>query len=223
MILELLAIAGGAAQIGGKLLGIADQNERITEEERRLRQIAYLQRQAAGDVRRRAAEQAGRVRTEASQQASAISAAFAASGIDPTAGTTAVNAADARVWGEADSLRVMLNAARQARGYDIQAGYAEGQAKKLEDTRLKANIGAGLGIASDVASQVYGLGNSGLFGGPLPSAGAAQASAAPAAAAQGLTAAEQPSPFAGTVYATYGGKAPPSTERGRKLWSDLWE
>lgn len=238
-LLALLALTGEGASIAGKLLGIKAQNEETEAEQRRLRVLAEINRRISGQVRRNANEEAGRVVTAASQQASQVKVGFAAGGIDPTAGTTARNIGDVQMWGSADALRVQLNAAMKARGYEEQASHALTQAQQLGERQKLANIGAAIGLGAQVVSSVASFDKQfpDAFKGGLPAEGAVP-EAAPAQAAQGL-AVEGPSLFdqalehvrfgkldrndqiGGSVMARYGG-APPES-RGRKLWSDLWE
>lgn len=221
-LLAVLALAGGASKLAGGVLNALGQNQQTDDEIRRLHVIAALNRQTAGQVRRNANEEAGRVVTQGSQQASQIGVGFAAGGIDPSTGTAAKVQGDTQMWSEADARRVQLNAAMKARGYEATAVNAEGQAKKLRSAQTLANVGTVLGLGGQAAATAYGIGSSfpDLFsGGGLPAAGALSAS-------QGLAAADPMGQARGdgeTVYARYGGRRPVSTGRGRRLWSDLWE
>lgn len=241
-LLALLALTGAGSSIVGRILGTVAENEQAEAEQRRLRVLAEINRRIAGQVRRNANEEAGRVITQGSQQASQIKVGFAAGGIDPTAGTTAANIADAEVWAHGDALRVQLNAAMKARGYDQQASDALAQAKGIGEQRKLANIGAAIGIAGQAlgAAASFGQQFPDAFGSGLSAAGAAPETPAPAASAsQGLSVSHEPALFdqalehvrfgklsrydqIGSVMAKYGG-APSASPGGRKLWSDLWE
>lgn len=209
MALPFLALLGVGMQGLGKGVQLYNQYQQATEQGEALDRQSRALRRQAGETRVLGAYDAMQVQAEGSAFAESQAAAYRAGNVETTSGTPAAVIASTRALSAYDEDMIRANAARQARGYERAANEAGRQAGEVREARNWGVVGGAIALAGQVGGQLYGASTEGLFGGEgLPESGAA----GPAMAQQ-----------AGSVHAAYGGRRPPSTARGRRLYSDLWE
>jgi hypothetical protein len=153
-----VAEAGIAISVGGtllKLLGEGQESHRTRTEALENKRQAYL---AATDAEARGRQEAGGLRTQATQLLAKQRVAYANSGVDSTVGTPAnVQAATAGV-AELDARTIENNAAREAWGFR-QEGEKFQRAANAESAR------APLRAAGTVLG---GVGQAASYGSPRP-------------------------------------------------------
>lgn len=160
MMASMAVSAIGTAYTGFSSAGQAAYQSRVASNN------AKLSREQAVDTTERGLSEQLRQGREVAGIRSAQIAAFAANGIDPSAGSAADVIADTDYFGKLDQLAIQENAGREVRGHLIDAQNFQEEARAQRRQANQLVIGTTLKVGADIlggSSQIAGMK-------PLPSA-----------------------------------------------------
>lgn len=150
-----LTVASLAATAAGVGISASGQKKQAEYQARIQERNAELARMQAEDARSRGREEETRHRMAVIQQAGRARAALGASGVSLASGTPASLLEDIHFMGELDAMTIRENAAREAWGYEAQAGGYTAEAGLSRTAGRYNTAGTLLAGAGTVADTWY--------------------------------------------------------------------